>query len=314
MPDMENYLLSAFFFLLLCGAFYFFKIRHKKNDLATRENQTLKSLDEARRQFEVFNLRMKESVGRRNGLNAQLVHIDRNGLHMEVPDYVSEDWKGKEIDAFFKIQLEQGTVFNVFSSRVVQLRPEYEMSALVLEMPTSLRIEKKRNFIRVTPQKSSVRVIGVWPVRAGNKLPTNTGEIGAPITHYKPGMTHEPVLVENISASGLALRFPLDKDGEAPFQADKGSQLLCLVGYSLSGEENKTVAFWSTGEIMNIRHVDEPVPALVLGLEFTNWAVLEQGANEIHWAHSSPSRGVKPIAQWVACIEQEKRFARKEKK
>ena len=54
-------------------------------------------------------------------------------------------------------------------------------------------------------------------------------------------------------------------------------------------------------------HDRRPSPALILGVEFTNWAVLEQGKSEIHWFHSSTSRGVGPITQWVMRMDMEQR-------
>ena len=38
---------------------------------------------------------------------------------------------------------------------------------------------------------------------------------------------------------------------------------------------------------------------MILGTEFTNWAVLEPGKADINWFHSTPKSGVSPITQWV---------------
>jgi hypothetical protein len=38
-------------------------------------------------------------------------------------------------------------------------------------------------------------------------------------------------------------------------------------------------------------------------MQFTNWAVMEPGSTEIHWFHTSPTKGVGPITQWVMRID-----------
>lgn len=303
MPDLENIILSVGFFLIMCAIFYLWKYGRKKKALNSQQKFTLETLELAQAQFETFNLKLQGSGQARNGLSAMLHEIDKDGLHMAVNDFVPDEWLARPVEVFFRARREEGPVFYVFASTVRQIKSDYEDSRLILAIPESLRVEKKRHFIRVQPPKEDIRVIGVWPIQPGKKLPRTTQDIGAPLTHYKPGMTREQVQIENISASGLALRFSLNSDGKAPLELAKGSQLICLVVYTEDEADNGTTAFWCTGEIMNCRQTDTKPPALVAGLEFTNWAVLEHGTNEIHWAHSSPSRGVRPILRWVEQID-----------
>lgn len=307
MTDMENYLLSALFFIILCALFWLWQIRKKKKATSGKEQFIENTLDLAISQYEIFNLKLHDPGSARVGLSAMLREIDRDGLHLDVNDYVSEDWTGKQIDVFFRVLQDDLPVFYTFTSNVKQIKPDYGNSRVVIAMPQHLRVEKKRHFERVKPNKETVRVVGVWQIQPGKRLPKSASEIGPPLTHYRFGSPEEPVQVEDISASGLALRFALDKDSKAPRDFIKGDQLLCLVVYVLDNDDDKPIAFWCTGEIMNTRVAESPRPALVTGLEFTNWAVLEQGTNEIHWAHSSPSRGARPIMQWVQRIEAEKK-------
>jgi hypothetical protein len=46
---------------------------------------------------------------------------------------------------------------------------------------------------------------------------------------------------------------------------------------------------------------------MILGTEFSNWAVLEQGKSDINWFHSTPKSGVSPITQWVMQIDIQQR-------
>ncbi len=240
----------------------------------------------------------------RAGFPALLQEIDEQSLLLDVADFVPRESEGQELEVYFKVETDSGPVFYVFRSRLLKIEPDYEHSRLSVSMPESLRVERKRRFLRVNAPTGSVRVIGIWPMRPGTSLPRATSEISAPLTHYRPGMTREPVQVEDISAGGLSLRL----DSKEALGADtvRGAHLLCLLVH-LRESSARPVAFWCTGEIMNAREAAGARPARVIGLEFTNWAVLEEGSSEIHWVHSSPTRGAKPILQWVAEIERKRR-------
>lgn len=304
MPELENIILSVIFFLIMCGLFFLWKLKKKKARSSSLQNFVRDSLEQARTQFEIFDIKADMEGEAKNGISALIEKIDANSIYMESSNYMPQDLLNKDVEVFFRLQREEGPVFYAFKSVIRKIQPDYEHSEFVLAMPDHLRVEKKRHFLRVQPQKNDVQVIGVWHIKPGSRLPQSSAEIGKPIRQYRKGRTEETVQVENVSASGLALRFKLDKDGTAPFDYKKGSQLLCLLVYQMDDTENKPTAFWCSGEIMNSRIADGQEKELVLGLEYTNWAVLEQGTSDIHWAHSSPTRGARPILQWVKKIEQ----------
>lgn len=278
----------------------------KRRSANNQNNYILETLDLARSQFELFSIKLQEKGANRAGLSALLHTIDKAGLHMEIGDYVPEDWNLHAVDVYFKVRRDGMPVFYAFYSEVLKLKSDYESSSIIIALPKNLRVEKKRHFIRVQPHKNDVRVIGIWPLLPGKKLPQTEDDIGEPIKHNQAESSGEQVRVENVSGAGIALKVFPDKNGEYPFTFTKGSQLLCLLIYSLPGAESRKLAFWSTGEIMNLRKEQGKNECQVLGLEFTNWAILEpDSTGEIHWAHSSPSRGIKPILQWVEQIEKE---------
>lgn len=305
MTNTGELLLSLFFFLALCGAWLFWRLRRERRRASDRRAQLLGTLEIAREQFATFNLRLISDTPGTSGLSAILLDVDERTLHLEVTDYMDEAWKGLPVDAFFRVDGEDGPVFYVFRSVFLDISPDFGKARATIALPETLRVEKKRHFIRVRPQEDAVRVIGVWALSEGLPLPRSTEEIGPPLTHATPGMTEKPVQVEDISASGLALRFP-DHEAEALRGIDRGSHLLCLVVYVLDCAQDKTTAFWCTGDVVNVRHSSGPPPARILGVEFTNWAILEQGGSEIHWSHSTPSRGVRPILQWVERMDKKR--------
>lgn len=297
----ENYILSALILIALIAAFYLWKFLSGRKRVGSQSRFALSILELARSQFEIFNIKLQKSEVK-NGLSAILHDISDYRLRMEVGDYASEEWKDASVYVYFKVQQDGDPVFYVFSSRVLELKPDYEASTLVLRAPEYLRVEKKRHFIRVQPDKGDVRALSVWTLPPGKRLPRTAGELGAPLSLYKPGMKEEPLRLVNISGAGIALEITGAND-ESQYKFEKGQRIICLIGYNFN---NKYMAFWCDGEIMNVRESPGTPASTTLGLEFTNWAALEEGDGEIHWSHNSPLRGAKPILQWVDQIEQKK--------
>ncbi|MBD5607656.1 MAG: hypothetical protein HDQ93_02255 [Desulfovibrio sp.] len=299
----ENLILSVIFFVIIVSAFILWKYGKSRKASGAQTQFIRETLELARSQFEIFNVKLRDSDAK-SGLAAILHDMGKNGLRMEVGDYVSEEWNGAEVNAYFKVIREDDPVFYVFSSRVLQLSSDYEASSLVLKTPDHLQVEKKRHFIRVSPDKGDVKALGVWPLPPGKRLPRTSDEIGVPLSIYKPGMKEESIKLVNISGAGLALEIR-DIDDATSANLSRGKQILCLVGYNLN---NKYAAFWCTGEIMNVRENDSGgKKSVFIGIEFINWASLEEGHGEIHWSHSSPFRGAKPMLQWVDQIERSKK-------
>lgn len=312
MTDIHSHLLTLVFFLLLCALWLYWRYRRKRRLALAMRESIFRTLDLAREQFAPFSLKLVDKGAGKSGLSALLIDMDEAGLHMDVSDYVDEAWKGLPVDAYFHVESDNGPVFYLFRSALLDVKPDYGKARIILAAPRALRVEKKRRFQRMHPRKEAVRVIGVWPLDAGRPLPASTGDIGVPLTHYRPGMADEPVQVEDISASGLALRFPRARDipgaeGRGPTTLDVGSQVLCLVVYVLDDARDRPIAFWCTGDVVNVREGLGRHQTRILGVEFTNWAVLEQGSSEIRWSHSSPTRGVKPILKWVEQMDRRQR-------
>ena len=276
-------------------------IRHE----AKRAEMIRHMLETAQGQNEIFDLNAEERHSHK-GLAGTLTKILGSQLELEILSYVSRELEGTSVEVFFRAMLPEGPAFFKFQSTVQQVKGSYEKSYLLISMPKEIDAGQKRHFIRVKPPKDLVRVIGVWEMDPAKPIPRNTCEIGRPLLHYKAGMENELVQVADISATGMALRFPAESLDDKPVDLDKGSQLLCLIIYQVN-KEDRVVTFWCTCDVLNVRMQKEPVPALVLGTEFSNWAVLEQGKSEINWFHSTPKSGVSPITQWVMQMDIQQR-------
>ena len=110
--------------------------------------------------------------------------------------------------------------------------------------------------------------------------------------------------IEDISGTGMALRMQQPVDAET-FKT--GARLLCLLIYSESKSAGELVTFWCVGKVVNAREVQDKSQSLILGVEFTKWALLEKGKSNINWFQNSPTVGVGPISQWVMKMSLEQR-------
>ena len=276
-------------------------IRHE----AKRAEMIRSMLETAQEQNEIFDLNIDERHSHK-GLAGTLTKILPATLELEILSYASRELEGTKAEVYFRAMLPEGPAFFKFLATVQQVKGSYEKSYLMLSMPKEIDAGQKRHFIRVRPPKDLVRVIGVWEMDPAKPVPRNTCEIGRPLLHYKTGMEDELVQVADISATGMALRFPAESLDDKPVDLNKGSQLLCLIIYQVS-KDDRVVTFWCTCDVLNIRMQTGPDPALILGTEFSNWAVLEQGKSEINWFHSTPKSGVSPITQWVMQMDIQQR-------
>ena len=307
MTGKQLLLVFAVVLIIFCTIFVVVQTRvQRQRQEARRKAIIRKLLETAQEQNEIFDINVLDKASTHKGLAALLQSISPTVLGMEVLGFISQELAGMPVEIYFRATLPEGASFYKFRSTIVSVEAGREKSRLHLASPEDLDAGQKRLFIRIKPPKEKIRVIGVWELDSNKAMPRNTAEINRPLLHYRRGMEKESVQVENISATGMALRFPMEDLDVKPVDLDKGSQLLCLIIYGM-GKEEKIVTFWCTCNVLHARVHEGPSPALVLGTEFTNWAVLEQGKSDIHWFHSPQARGVSPITQWVMYMDMEQR-------
>ena len=279
---------------------------HSMRQATKRAGIIRRLLETAQGQNEIFDLNAEGKHGTSRGMAGTLTRILSSQLELEVLSYISRELEGASVEVYFRATMPEGASFFKFMSTVQHVKGNYEKTRLLISMPRDIDTGQKRHFIRVKPPKEQVRVIGLWELSPTKPMPRNTSEIGKPLLHYKAGMEAEPLQVADISATGMGLSFPAESVNEKPIDLDKGSQLLCLLIYQVSKEE-RMVTFWCTCDVLNVRMLKDPTPTMILGTEFSNWAILEPGKSDINWFHSTPKSGVSPITQWVMQMDIQQR-------
>ncbi|MDR3357277.1 MAG: hypothetical protein LBN96_00145 [Desulfovibrio sp.] len=295
--------------VLLCLTLTFlWKMRRTQKDASRRKIILMDLLRKAQEQNETFDIKLLGEENAKYGISALLKKINDQQLAMDVLEYISEEWIGADIDVYFHVTLQAGAIFYKFRAGVQKVSTQGRCSRLLITPPRDLEIGQNRKFIRVRPLRESIRAMAVWRLDPTRHLPRAITEMGPPLFHYRHGMEAAPVVMENISSTGFALRFSIDAPSEPPAYLTTGSHLLCLVIYCPDEDHEQFNLFWSTNEIVNFRAEKSKNSTLVLGTTFTNWAMQEQGKKEIHWFHTSPTRGVMPITQWVMRIDRQQRL------
>ncbi|MBQ9406198.1 MAG: type II secretion system protein [Desulfovibrio sp.] len=259
-------------------------------------------LETAQAQNELFDISSKNKTTKHNALSGTLVSLGEP-LEIEVLTYASPEFSGEEVDVYFRIRSSEGYSFYKFTTTVQSVQGSIKRSRLSLTFPQDITAGQKRQFYRVNPPKESVRIIGLWNMPVGKAIPRDTSAIGIPLLYYKYGTGNETIQIADISGTGVAFSFPMDDLDSPPISLVVGSQVLCLIVYQM-GKGGRMVTFCCTCDVLNVRKQENP-PMLILGMRFTNWALLEQGKSEITWFHCKPDSGVSPVIQWVMQLDRE---------
>lgn len=303
MDNPERYLLGAAICAAIALAIIVWRHVKKRRRLNQRERFIYETLELAKNQYEIFNVKMRQTEIARPGLSLLLRAADADGLRMETSDYVAPDWEGRPTEVFFKTLRDDVPVFYVFYSRVTRLKSDHETSWLLLQTPDHIRVEKKRHFTRVRPPGKSVLALALWPLAPGKRLPARGADLGAPVASGAEGKGD--LFLENVSGAGVGFRVKGESAESLGKKFMKGSQLIAMIKYVAPGDEERI--FWFTGEVMNARLAETEAPELSLGVEFTNQALESPGEEDLRWSHCSPSRGVRSILQWIEKIDSDQR-------
>ncbi|MDO5483311.1 MAG: hypothetical protein Q4F27_00215 [Desulfovibrionaceae bacterium] len=262
----------------------------------------------ARRQDRCFDLKYVGSDGSIHRMTGMMHEVRGDTVCIRIPHEVPS-WNNPQVDVYFQVEMPTGIIFYKFCSALRDARQEEEGedTLVLLDAPLNLEVGQRRSFMRVTPPPSAIRFIGIWPM-VGRPAPGTIREVGTPSIFYKPGMSMKPIMVENISGTGLALRLYAPDEENPPLGIKVGFSLLCLLIYAVPDQESeKLTNFWCTCNVLNTRPLKDNPAFLAAGMEFTNWAEMEPGKPGIHWFNASPTRGVAPIIQWVMHLDREQR-------
>lgn len=300
-----EYFLLSLFFLLPLLLFLARLVNRIRADRQAREQKAfvMEQIERAHQQIETFDIQLGEREMRTNYMSI-LKDVTPDFLTLSVSEYMSQIWLDKKVDIFFCVRRDGKRDFYKFRVPIVELTTKDQMTYVRVPTPSNLEIGQKRAFFRITPTPESIRVVAIWILYPDQPLPRSTVEIGDPFLSYTLKSSSKEnsfsLSVEDISGSGIAFRLQIKTDDE---RLVKGGQILCLLVYNDSvNEKEHLVNFCGVGRITNIRKIVKD-DSNVVGVEFTNWAILERGNKNINWFSQQKSAGIGPILSWVTKMD-----------
>lgn len=256
-------------------------------------------LEDAMLAREVFILEADMPGAGNRGYRGQLDSIHADKLVLRLLDTMPHHLEKAPVCLQFHPNEQSGQQFFKFNGEILKILPGESVQTLEMSFPLSMEIGHKRNFVRVTPPDRAIRLLSLWTITPEQPMPLSLAQVGPPPVVAKRGDPTPPLYLANISASGMAIGFPAaNEEAALPVDLKHGSPLFCLLVFEMDG---KPITFWSTCSVSNIRWSKKP-PAHLVGLEFTNWAVLQPGERSLDWLHASPLKGVPPILQWIESL------------
>jgi hypothetical protein len=228
--------------------------RREQQFVERRQNVIRQIIHDAQEQNEIFELKLYADGEGKNSLAGLMQRYDPDEIELEVLTYIDPQLKGTGLDVYFRLNGPDGPIFYKFNSTILSVRHLTSPSRfrITITPPHDLKVGQKRSFIRVSPPRDTIRVIALWPLDATSPIPKSTVDLGRPVMHYKRGMTERPVKVENISATGIALRVSTMED-PPPLSLEVGTELLALIIYELGRKSEQVVTFWCTCQVVNVR-------------------------------------------------------------
>jgi hypothetical protein len=305
----EIYLFIFFALLTMIISVLAYLRYHHRNEqyVVHRKRNIRKIILGAQEHNQIFELKLQAANDKDICLAGRMQRYDPDELKIEALSYIDPQMKGKSVDVYFRLNESDGPTFYKFESRILSVRhlTDHSRFLITITTPNDLKVGQKRAFIRVSPPSDTIRVIALWPLDVSTPVPKSTVELKPPAIHYKRGMHENPIKLENISATGIAVSISMKEDSQLN-NFDVGTEMLALIIYELDKKSEQVVTFWCTSQVVNVRSSPPPDEHAVLGMQFKHWAVLEPGNKEINWFHTSPTKGAAPISQWVMRIDRHK--------
>lgn len=285
--------------LLFILGYFWQKHAHSRHSQKHFHTIVRSILDEALLSREIFEIEPDApGIGCRS-YRGQLETQEKDKLLFRMLDPIAHSLTNAPAYLLFRAKEQAGQQYFKFCCEIRKVIPDEPFQAVEMSFPVSMEIGHKRSFARIVPPQDKIRLLSLWTITPQQPMPLSLEQVGPPVLAAKRGAASPPLFLADISASGMAIGFPLEKKEAAPpVDLERGSPLFCLLVFEMDGQP---VTFWATCSVNNTRLRENP-PALLVGLEFTNWALLQPGERVLKWFHASPLKGVDPILRWVESL------------
>ncbi len=230
--------------------------------------------------------------------------IDKNFLILELPAKVkaSRNWIGRKVEGFFKFRPPgQKLQFYKFESSVQDIIPASVSQLIALQIPASLRMEQKRQHLRLEVPLSYIKKFEVRPFSFDEKghLYRNVQKFGDVIWRHDPEAVKQVFNLMDISGGGLRVRVDArELEGGADFIKSNPSLVITMEFIKDPDQSDDLELFHVVCRVR--KHYYDGMGNHVLGMQFTHKARLDPETQAIaNWEQVSLEEGVEDITTWV---------------
>ncbi len=239
----------------------------------------------------------------RRPVRCSFADVDREKLLLEITSAarISTSWIGREVSCFFRYTARDKKLrFFTFTSSIVGVKKQPNLlHNVILETPKKLERNQKRAWIRLEPPSQYVLGVAMWPQLPKKKdhRAISLKQWGRPLLAYVPGSSTNPLILDNLSAGGLALLLLHSRIKDA-WHGFFLSQKLYLLLELYDPDSSKRLRFWLETKVRNLLKNPE-THDIKLGLEITAWGRLfKEEGYKLKWTDTG-GHGVDQLAAWA---------------
>ncbi len=233
-------------------------------------------------------------------LKCSLEEVTSDDMVLELPAYIrsiKSQMVGRKVYVIFGIPYKKQMIFYYFSSKIKGSFKKDDYLFLRIEIPNSLELRQKRNFLRIETRLEDFIDLIIWRERflSTGELVKNLKDLGKPI--YKK-MENVFFPVVDISALGIRLKFTrIELNDLVGRELDKGDGF--IIYFKVKDERrDKIYSFLVHGIVKNV--YKDPIGKYVeYGIQFIEQGKVSEDSKFIKWEKIDPKTGIRELSDWV---------------
>ncbi len=234
-------------------------------------------------------------------LKCSLEEVTSYDMVLELPSYIraiKPQMVGRKVYVIFGIPYKKQMIFYYFTSKIISSFKKDDYLFLRIEIPNSLELRQKRNFLRIETRPEDFIDLIVWKEKflPTGELVKDLKNLGKPI--YKKKTEHAFFPVLDISALGIRLKFDRVELNKRVGELNKGNGF--IIFFKIKDERReKTYSFLVHGIIKNV-YRDPVGKHIEYGIQFIEQGkVSEDSSSIIKWEKIDPKMGIRELSDWV---------------
>lgn len=306
LADAQKPLSITLGLILLCALLYmFYHFHQKRNAKRTRPFSTDKVaqirdiLEQSVSERATYTVQFHEKSEQRADFSCSPVRLSPDrGILLETSAYINPrpEWIGRSVICFFKVssgKKRHQWMFYTFTSVISSIVREANQTCILVDLPERMKLEQRRQFLRIDPLPADIPRVLVWPETLGN---LDSFEDSPPLFSFELDGQNNYLKIVDISASGLLLNIKPRRLNIPKSSLDRGQRLYMKLVIRKTSPED-VAEFLVLARIRNVL-ADTADSALNLGVSFEAIKRPASPADSHGWTRLQDG-GIEEIGDWV---------------